>query len=96
MYHLNLPNLSKLEKKYINDTFDKGWLSSSGKHTQILEKKVSKFIGVKYCVAVQSGTAALHAALLGMGANKNSKLSHQIIVVYQIYHLLNNVIHYLF
>ena len=74
MYHLNLPNLSKLEKKYINDTFDKGWLSSSGKHTQILEKKVSKFIGVKYCVAVQSGTAALHAALLGMGANKNSKI----------------------
>ena len=74
MYHLNLPNLSKLEKKYLNDSFDKGWLSSSGKHTQLLEKKVSKFIGVKYCVAVQSGTAALHAALLGMGADKNSKI----------------------
>ena len=32
------------------------------------------------------------ACSLTYGANKILKLSHQIIVVYQIYHLLNNVI----
>tara|TARA_B110000285_G_scaffold231678_1_gene300932 strand:- start:1253 stop:2416 length:1164 start_codon:yes stop_codon:yes gene_type:complete len=74
MFYLNLPNTSTLEKKYINDAIDKGWLSSSGEHTKILEKKIAKFIGVKYCVAVQSGTAALHAALLGMGAKKGTKI----------------------
>ena len=72
--YLNLPSISNLEKKYVNDVIKSKWLSSNGKHTKIFEKKFSNFIGVKHCIAVQSGTAALHVAMKGVGVNKNDKV----------------------
>lgn len=72
--HLNIPSISNLEKKYVNDVIDSRWLSSNGKHTKIFEKKFSNFIGVKNCIAVQSGTAALHVAMKGIGVKKGDKV----------------------
>ena len=40
-----------------------GWLSINGSNTKIFENKFSKYLGIKYSLAVQSGTAALHTAL---------------------------------
>ena len=71
---LNHPSLSNLEKKYVLDVIKNKWLSSKGKHTKIFEKKLAKFIGLKYCLAVQSGTAALHVALKGAGVKQNDKV----------------------
>jgi dTDP-4-amino-4,6-dideoxygalactose transaminase len=62
-YLLNKPSISSLEIKYVNDVLKKGWLSAEGEHTLVFEKKFLKYIGLKYGLAVQSGTAALHAAL---------------------------------
>jgi dTDP-4-amino-4,6-dideoxygalactose transaminase len=62
-YLLNKPSISSLETKYVNDVLKKGWLSAEGEHTSIFEKKFLKFVGLKYGLAVQSGTAAVHAAL---------------------------------
>ena len=73
-FFLNSPNISKLEKKYVLDVFKSKWLSSNGKHTQIFQNKVVKFLNSKYCLAVQSGTAALHVALKGIGIKKNDKV----------------------
>tara|TARA_Y100001960_G_C14694541_1_gene838294 strand:+ start:262 stop:1359 length:1098 start_codon:yes stop_codon:yes gene_type:complete len=39
---------------------------SSGKYIQNFESKFSNYIGSKYCVAVNNGTSALHAALLAL------------------------------
>ena len=66
-YILNKPSLSDLEKKYILDVLKSNWLSSKGKHTIEFEKKFAKFLGLKYAIAVQSGTAALHVALKAAG-----------------------------
>ena len=52
-YLINSPSLSSLEKKYVNDVLKSTWLSSNGKHTQEFEKKVCKFLNVKYAIAVQ-------------------------------------------
>ena len=71
---LNHPSLSNLEKKHVLDVIKNKWLSSKGKHTKIFEKKLAKFIGLKYCLAVQSGTAALHVALKGAGVKQNDKV----------------------
>ena len=68
-YLLNIPSITKLEKKYVNDVLNKGWLSAEGEHTKIFEKKLSKLLTVKYGFAVQSGTAALHTALKTLGVN---------------------------
>ena len=71
---LNLPSIGKLEKKYVNEVLKSNWLSSNGKHTKIFEKKFSKFLGLKNCLAVQSGTAALHVAMKGVGVKTGDKV----------------------
>ena len=73
-YPLNIPYISKLEKKYVNDVLKSQWLSINGKHTQIFEKKFSKFLNTKYALAVQSGTAAVHTALRALNIKENDKV----------------------
>jgi len=65
-YFLNEPYINGSEWDYAFNVIDKGWLSQNGEYTQKLEKVWAKYIGMKHCFAVQSGTAALHTALLGM------------------------------
>jgi len=71
---INKPSITNLEKKYVNDVLNKGWLSIDGEHTKIFEKKLSKLLKVKRGFTVQSGTAALHTALKGLGVKKNDKV----------------------
>jgi perosamine synthetase len=73
-YPLNEPYLKWKEKEYVLDVLDSGWLSVKGKHTKIFEEKFAQMVGLKYALAVQSGTAALHTALLSLGIGKNDKV----------------------
>lgn len=73
-YLINTPYISKLEKKYVNDVLDSGWLSINGFHTKVFEKKFNKFLGTKFTLAVQSGTAALHTALKALGIKQGDKV----------------------
>lgn len=66
-YHLNWPNLSSLEEKYVLEALKSEWLSADGKHTKQFEKKFAAYVGVNHCLAVQSGTAALHLAMRALG-----------------------------
>jgi len=70
-YIINKPNLSSLELKYVSSALKSTWLSSNGSNTKIFEKKFSKFLKIKFSLAVQSGTAALHLALVTLGVRKN-------------------------
>ena len=38
-YPLNIPSVSSLEKKYVNEAISQNWLSINGKNTNIFEKK---------------------------------------------------------
>ena len=73
-YFLNTPSLNNLEKKYILDVLKTTWLSSNGKHTREFEKKFVKFLGLKYGIAVQSGTSALHVALKAAGVKTGDRV----------------------
>ena len=73
-YLLNSPLVSNLEKKYVNDVLKSSWLSINGKHTKIFENKFKTFIGRKYCLAVQSGTAAIHLALKALNIKSGEKI----------------------
>ena len=69
-YSLNKPTQSSLEKKYVLDVLKTNWLSSNGKHTKMFEKKFINFLGLKYGMAVQSGTSSIHVALKAAGVKK--------------------------
>jgi len=57
------PNLDGNEIKYLNECINTGWISSTGKFVKIFEKKFSKYVKIKNCLAVSSGTTALQLAL---------------------------------
>ena len=46
----------------------------SGENVEIFEKNYAKFIGTKYAVAVNSGTAALHASLASLRLKKGDEV----------------------
>ena len=69
-----MPNIGKTEKSYVNDVLTKGWLSSGGIHTKIFENKFATFFNIKFALAVQSGTSALHVALRAMGVSSGDKV----------------------
>ncbi|USX45194.1 DegT/DnrJ/EryC1/StrS family aminotransferase [Dietzia kunjamensis] len=49
-----------------------GWVTSLGPEVDEFEKEVCERAGVRHAVALSSGTAALHLALLGLGAKKGT------------------------
>lgn len=46
-------------------------LLTQGPKVQFFEKKLSKFLGAKHTIALNSGTAALHLACIAIGLKKN-------------------------
>lgn len=67
MIPLSVPNFEGNEEKYVLDAVHQGWVSTGGAYVTRFEKDVSSYVGVPAAVACQSGTAALHLALLECG-----------------------------
>ena len=64
---------SKGNLKYKKKVFKSSWIGY-GPEVHKFEKNFANFIGTKYAVAVNSGTAALHLALLCNGFKKNKQV----------------------
>lgn len=73
-YPLNIPVLGENTISYLTEVVEKNWLSVKGEHTKAFESAFAELIGLKHAIAVQSGTAALHTALLAMGIKKGDKV----------------------
>lgn len=71
---VNQPLISQESKRNVNKALDAGWISSSGGFVNKFEEEFSKYIGAKYGVAVSSGTAALHVALLAAGIGQGDEV----------------------
>ena len=69
--YLSPPHLSKNEKKYILEAIKSNWIAPTGPFLNKFEKKITKYIGVKNSLCVNSGTAAIHLALKVLGVEKN-------------------------
>ena len=67
------PSIGNEELSNIKKIFKTAWLGYGDKVNEF-ENKFSKFIGRKYAVGVNSGTAALHLALLSQDFTKGKKV----------------------
>jgi dTDP-4-amino-4,6-dideoxygalactose transaminase len=70
MIPINQPSIGKEEIDAVVEVLKSGILTEkSGRGPRVLqfEKEFAKFVGTKHAVAVSSGTAALHSALLAAG-----------------------------
>lgn len=71
---VNEPVLSKDSKHNVIECLETGWVSSSGKFIKQFEQELCGYLGMKYGVAVSSGTAALHVALLSLGVGPGDEV----------------------
>jgi len=61
--------LKEKEREYVLDCLDRHWIGVGGEMVQAFESKFPS--ALKYRLAVNSGTAALQLALLGLGVGEN-------------------------
>lgn len=61
-----LPDISEAEIQAVSDTIRSGWWAK-GPRTIEFEEKFAEYVGAKYCVGVNSCTAALHLSLMTQG-----------------------------
>lgn len=67
MIPLSIPNFEGNEKKYVDDAIEQGWVSTGGAYINEFEHRLAEFLQVEDVAACQSGTAALHMALVRCG-----------------------------
>jgi len=64
---LDAPCVGTMEKEYLCKAIDSGFISTFGPYVPEFETKMADYLGIKSCVAVQSGTAAIYMALYQLG-----------------------------
>ena len=66
--------VSEIEERYVLDAVRSGWVAPLGPHVDAFERQVADRVGVAHALALSSGTAALHLALLHLGARPGTKV----------------------
>ncbi|GAA2501999.1 DegT/DnrJ/EryC1/StrS family aminotransferase [Winogradskya humida] len=64
---LSSPDIGPLEQEYVLAALRSGWVAPIGPDLDAFERELAERTGVAHAVALSSGTAALHLALLGVG-----------------------------
>lgn len=62
--YLSPPHMSGNEKKYIDAAFESNWIAPLGPNVDIFEENMNKYVEGFHAVAMTSGTAAIHIALI--------------------------------
>ena len=66
--HLSKPDVTEHEERLVLEALRSGWVAPLGPMVDRFEAEVAERIGVAGALALSSGTAALHLALLELGA----------------------------
>ena len=72
--HLHEPFFFGKEKKYLKHCIETTFVSSKGKYVKKFETALSKYINAKNIILLNSGTSALHIALLLMGVKSGDEV----------------------
>ncbi len=73
---LHAPEVSGNEWHYVKECLDTEWVSTAGSYVDRFESELAAFTGAAHCVAVSSGTAALHTCLIVAGVRRD----HEVII----------------
>lgn len=80
------PTMHGSEIKYVQDAFDKNWITTAGENVNEVERIIREYMGMEEAVALSAGTSALHLAVklageklygkpkVGQGTLKNKKV----------------------
>lgn len=72
--YLSPPHMSGEEITFIQQAFADNWIAPAGPHLAEFERRFCEYTGAKYAVALASGTAAIHLALLVLGVEAGDEV----------------------
>ncbi|MDI9817747.1 MULTISPECIES: aminotransferase class I/II-fold pyridoxal phosphate-dependent enzyme [unclassified Legionella] len=64
---LSTPHIGEHEQQYVQEAFTSNWVAPLGPNVDAFEKEIAEYVNVKAAVALSSGTAAIHLALVLLG-----------------------------
>ena len=65
--HLSSPDLNGRETELMLQALRSNWITTLGPEVEAFERSMSTYLNVPYALAVSSGTAAIHLALIALG-----------------------------
>ncbi|MCH4553828.1 DegT/DnrJ/EryC1/StrS family aminotransferase [Aestuariibaculum lutulentum] len=73
--YLSSPHMSGLEQDFVNHAFETNWIAPVGDNIEGFESDLENFLNNKaYAIALNSGTSAIHLALLLLGITKGDEV----------------------
>lgn len=68
---LSSPHLGVKEQEYVNEAFNTNWVAPLGPNVDAFEKQLTDYLSVNGVVSLNSGSGALHLALVALGIKKD-------------------------
>jgi perosamine synthetase len=59
---------------YVKECLDSGWVSTAGPYVGRFERELAQYVGTKFAIATNAGTAALHISLLVSGVQPDDEV----------------------
>ena len=72
--YLSPPHLGTEEEHFVKDAFNSNYIAPLGPQVTAFEEEFSEYVGIKYAVALSSGTAAMHLALRYLGISEGDEV----------------------
>jgi pyridoxal phosphate-dependent aminotransferase EpsN len=73
--YLSPPHLAGRELELVSDAIASNWIAPLGPHVDAFEREFATVVGVENALALSSGTAALHLALLVLGVGPGDEVA---------------------
>ncbi len=73
--YLSPPHLSGRELDLLRDAVESNWIAPLGPHVEAFERELAGVVGVPHALALSSGTAALHLALIVLGIGPGDEVA---------------------
>ena len=72
--YLSPPHMSPRERELLLEAFDSNWIAPLGPHADAFEAEFAEAVGAPHALALASGTAALHLALIEAGVEAGDEV----------------------
>jgi len=72
--YLSPPHMGGSESQFVSEAFNENWIAPLGPNVDGFEKDIENYADIKSCAVVNSGTAAIHLALILLGVKKGDSV----------------------
>ena len=71
---LSPPHMGGEEERFVREAFKSNYIAPLGPQVDAFEREFAEYVGIKHCVAVSSGTAAMHLGLRHLGVGPGDEV----------------------